>query len=281
MDAESDNTCSWHQFECHVNANMGDNKIRVGGFSVSRDEQIYTACKDLIYPAKAPPLFILPLRIHIARGPLIGTTITAEECSNTLLPRLNELWRQAGIIFDLVEVMEHSWPRKDNLIDVSAVHGKILSLCRDPSSGKMTGKKLRRDIFLGQLIGDDHLSPCTFDIWFFDMIGMDSQGCCIDRTSRTVIMGRRSTKGYAGPTERPLQCLGKTCAHELGHALHLNHPSGQKFKDGVPCDYFTGRNNLMTGGVDAAGGGGEALCPWQILVARFAAHEFLVALSDH
>ncbi len=65
----------------------------------------------------------------------------------------------------------------------------------------------------------------------------------------------------------------KTCAHELGHALSLDHPGRQRFPNGVSCTEQHGSNNLMTGGVDAAGGGGECLEAWQVLSARACAAE--------
>ena len=88
-------------------------------------------------------------------------------------------------------------------------------------------------------------------------------------------MGARSSKGYCVPTMRPVQCLGKTCAHELGHALGLDHPKGCFFSNGVSCTQKFGDNNLMTGGADNRGGGGCSLEEWQILVARETAEQFL------
>jgi hypothetical protein len=92
-------------------------------------------------------------------------------------------------------------------------------------------------------------------------------------------MGNRSTKGYTQPTTRPLHCLAKTCAHELGHALGLNHPKGETFSDGTPLTLRHGRDNLMTGGADARGGGGTKLEDWQIMVARYHAEQFLSTLN--
>lgn len=89
-------------------------------------------------------------------------------------------------------------------------------------------------------------------------------------------MGARSNKGYSEPTLRPLHCLAKTCAHELGHALGLGHPRGQHFSDGTPFSWQFGMNNLMTGGQDCKGGGGEKLEDWQILLARSTAEAFLM-----
>eukprot|EP00559_Dactyliosolen_fragilissimus_P001984 CAMPEP_0184867836 /NCGR_PEP_ID=MMETSP0580-20130426/27901_1 /TAXON_ID=1118495 /ORGANISM="Dactyliosolen fragilissimus" /LENGTH=67 /DNA_ID=CAMNT_0027368307 /DNA_START=809 /DNA_END=1012 /DNA_ORIENTATION=- len=61
-------------------------------------------------------------------------------------------------------------------------------------------------------------------------------------------------------------------AHELGHALGLNHPKGMKFKDGKNR---SNKNNLMTGGKDSMGGGGHFLENWQMLLARSHAENFL------
>lgn len=105
-------------------------------------------------------------------------------------------------------------------------------------------------------------------------------GCCISRESHTVIMGQRSTKGYPVPTIRPLPCLAKTCAHELGHALDLDHPRGKCFSDGTSYTHCYGRDNLMTGGQDNRGGGGSKLEEWQILVARNSAERFLQTLPN-
>ena len=42
---------------------------------------------------------------------------------------------------------------------------------------------------------------------------------------------------------------------------------------------FTGTDNLMSGGIDIMGGGGNLLCPWQILIARQSALQFLGTLT--
>jgi hypothetical protein len=46
--------------------------------------------------------------------------------------------------------------------------------------------------------------------------------------------------------------------HELGHALALDHPAGKAWScDGASKTAQFGRDNLMTGGQDRSGGGGE------------------------
>ncbi len=76
-----------------------------------------------------------------------------------------------------------------------------------------------------------------------------------------------------------MHCIAKTCAPELGHALSLNHPKGSVFPNGVSQSEVHGKNNLMTGGIDVLGGGGEMLEQWQIMCAREAANNFLSELK--
>ena len=152
---------------------------------------------------------------------------------------------------------------------------------RDPQTGAMRNKSHRRSIFLDKLLPNHcHENALkTYDIYFFDFIGQQSQGCCISRQTHTVIMGYRSTKGYTNPTVRPLHCLAKTAAHELGHALSLDHPFGQVFQNGDSKTKKHCRDNLMRGGRDVDGGGGNKLEDWQVLVSRKSAMDFLSSIE--
>ena len=88
-----------------------------------------------------------------------------------------------------------------------------------------------------------------------------------------VHVGMSTTKGEpdgAPPRVRTAEFLGRTLAHELGHALTLMHTRRRAFSDGTPCNH-SGRPNVMEGGTDAKGGAGVALELWQILAARAAA----------
>lgn len=225
------------------------------------------------------PTLTLPLRLHLCRDEtLTPCTLTRDQCLE-MLSRANFLWQEARIHWHLVDVVEEYFSHLDVSTKIT-LRERIWSLGRG-ADGKMANKDFRREMFLGSkgLIPNHHAHSDAFDVYYFDYVGNESQGCCISRDSRTVIMGQRSTKGYDIPTSRPLHCLGKTTAHEIGHALHLNHPAGRKFKNRVSvvstCYEFGDKANLMTGGKDSTGGGGEHLEKWQIVGARRCAEVFL------
>ncbi|OEU15704.1 hypothetical protein FRACYDRAFT_240397 [Fragilariopsis cylindrus CCMP1102] len=241
-----------------------------------------------------------------------------ELCQSIVEQINNRYWiKQAGMQFNLIDVKERYCtlgPTIENEIQHFITHQ-----LKRGTDGKMMYKKERRHKFCNVLLSsfldnsscsnnnknnknnnnskNDLLETTSniYDIWFIDMVGQQSQGQCIDRTSRTIIMGERSTKGYNEPTKRPHDCIAKTAAHELGHALSLNHPQkGMKFDDGRNQilssassssssskskynnkDNSNSNKNLMSGGSDIKGGGGSYLEQWQCSIAREAAQTFL------
>lgn len=275
-------TEDWLAYCQHVQEWDASRSLMPGSFSDTTAEHMWRQCCSVPIPATRPfPLLNLPLYLHLTRGSELGCDITSEECYRDLLPVINKYWCQAGIVWSPVQVKIHEWPDDPDGTRRSLERAResIWSLQRDKLTGMMMNKDHRRTLFLQELLPQAEQDLNTFDVYLFDFIGFESQGCCISRESRTVIMGVRSTKGYPEPTRRPLHCLAKTCAHELGHALGLNHPKGQCFSDGTPHTMIHGSNNLMTGGKDCTGGGGEKLEDWQILVARRHAEYFLQRLS--
>lgn len=172
-----------------------------------------------------------------------------------MIEMMNEYWKQAKIEWYLEEILYMNI-KSDTKMDENSlleVRNQIWSLHRDPNTGKMKNKEIRRQLFLDKLMEGYQSDLNTFDVYVFEFIGKESQGCCISRDTYTIIIGNKSTKGYIEPTIRPLPCLAKTCAHELGHALQLDHPKGMKFSNGVSCTFKYHHDNLMIGGADIYG----------------------------
>ena len=266
----SASTESWSQWKAQYREDFHrvNNSSVPGAFAISIDEKYFQCCKFNKFPRESAYILRLPLRFVLCRGKLVGCTLTRKDCE-AIVVEINRCWRQAGIQFFLIdEVYVNYAPDNDyNGMSLYEIREGINNLARGPD-GRMAGKEKRRDIFLRHLMKDrDFDSMEAFNVWIFDFIGNTSQGVCIDRETHTVIIGQRSNKGYPEITNRPLDCLGKTISHELGHALSLEHLLQRPFSCGSARN-DSGFKNLMEGGNDAKGGGGSYLDDWQILEAR-------------
>mmetsp|Transcript_6433 Transcript_6433/g.9349 ORF Transcript_6433/g.9349 Transcript_6433/m.9349 type:complete len:327 (+) Transcript_6433:125-1105(+) len=260
-----------------------------GYFAKKRDEAqfyyeiccLYSIERNIIQ--NLAPILSLPLIIYVLRSNYNddSSSVLNLGCSNALnkesmnhiVQGLNNYWMQASIKFEPVNIIDLE--TKGILpVEFESDANEIIS------KGRGLRGQDRKSFFINKLLRTLKLSLNTsqiifnhhYEVWFMDTIGDTLQGVCIDRRNRTIIMGERSTKGYKNLTARPHECLAKTMAHELGHALGLNHPKGMKFKDGKNR---SNKNNLMTGGKDSMGGGGHFLENWQMLLARSHAENFL------
>ena len=239
-----------------------------GAFAIPVDEKYFQCCKYNKFPRELAYVLRLPLRFVLCKGKLVGCTLNRGDCE-VLVKEINKYWKQAGIQFFLIDEVEVKYFLDRDYYGKSLYELRegINSLARGPD-GKMAGKEQRRDIFLQHLMKDRSFDSMeAFNVWVFDFIGNTSQGVSIDRDTHTVIIGQRSNKGYPEITVRPLDCLGKTISHELGHALSLEHLIQRPFSCGTARN-DSGMRNIMEGGSDVKGGGGGHLDDWQILQAR-------------
>lgn len=292
---DSVETSCWEKYQERVTAyNNYLIQEHPGQFAVDRDERFYQQCLEChLPPSSEIPILRLDLKVHLLRNKYIGcSNMLNEESIKTIVQQTNEYWLPARIQFRLIDVVERNWTTIEQQNNYAVSEEEQIqvkdfiyeSLTRGPD-GKMMKKGQRKHVFLNKILSSFEYyrikssmidSINVFDVWFFDCTGQKSQGICINRSKRTVILGERSSKGYPVLTCRPLHCIAKTMAHELGHALDLNHPAGKRFTDGKgKCSANRSHKNLMQGGKDRKGGGGSYLEPWQICLTRWSATKFL------
>lgn len=150
----------------------------LGSFSVTIEEKSWLqTCAVPLPDQRSFSILKLPLRIHLARGGELGCDMSEEDCRFIVIV-LNRLWLQAGIIWELTEIMPLEW--KDDpdgsRSSILAARESIWSLHRDVNTGAMMNKGFRRDLFLQKLLPDAAKDMDTFDVYIFDFIGHQSQG---------------------------------------------------------------------------------------------------------
>lgn len=175
---------TWHEYSENVGAWKTARKAIPGEFSCGLDERMWMLAKECPLPElSVMPVLILPLRIHLVRGLELGCSLTLEECFNQLVPSMNQYWKQAGIEWNLIEVVNKEWPDDINgsRVLLNQARCGIHGLCRDPNTGMMAEKGFRRKLFLEHLIPEALQDRATYDVYIFDFIGNESQGMLVYR----------------------------------------------------------------------------------------------------
>jgi hypothetical protein len=150
-----------------------------GAFAESPAETSWNLSRSIPLPTLGTiPILVLPLRIHLASGPEFGCSLTEDEVNFHVVPMMNEYWAQAGIEWTLECVRAMEWPADPDGTRSSLADARngIWNLRRDPSTGKMAGKDVRRELFLGCLLRGFREAVDAYDVHVFDFIGEESQG---------------------------------------------------------------------------------------------------------
>jgi hypothetical protein len=176
---------AWSAYVAARDQWLAQRRLQPGAFA-SPAETYYNLSCCVPLPLDAIPILVLPLRVHLARGPEFGCTLTEDDLNFQIVPLMNEYWAQARIEWTLESVESASWPEDMELVDAEGTEGVrrslgevrsgIWNLKRDPETGKMAGKGLRRDLFLGCLLKGFRERADMYDVHVFDFIGEESQG---------------------------------------------------------------------------------------------------------
>lgn len=187
-----------------------------GFFSLPPEEKFHRQCQRCPLTTEIcsqMPLITLPLRIHLIRSEELGCSHDLNADSVKLIvDKMNTYWKQSAIQFQLSHDNNdttkncNSSSNNDGVMErhideivpqetrQKARHFIKHGLTRG-RDGKMQNKDQRRLVFLDVILNtlNYRSNLQSYDLYFMDIIGMGSQGVCIDRSTRTVIMGERST----------------------------------------------------------------------------------------
>ena len=157
----------WQAYEVDVEKWKLSRSVVPGSFATDRSAIAYELSKAVQLPAiSLIPWMQLPLRVHLVRGIELGCKLSADKLRSTVMSVTNSFWEQARIQWVLCAVLEESFDQVLSVSERLTIREQIWSLKRDPATGMMAGKDVRRDIFLKQLLPSHSSSEAarTYDV---------------------------------------------------------------------------------------------------------------------
>lgn len=164
------------------------------------------------------------------KGVGLTSWIEKKGLEHQVLTEINRIWRPAQIEWAIEKIVEDHFSTEDSKSSEDALH-QIMQSKRD-DSGKSDPSRIPE---IESFFTPQHLHPVVQNLHFFPYLGTTSQGHAING-GNIAHVGLWTDKPSGGnrPPKRTLLVeplpfligsLGRTCAHELGHNLRLNHPS--------------------------------------------------------
>ena len=179
-------------------------------------------------------LMQLPVRFYIVhdvgmkqRGVQLETWVTRDHITKELLPEINRIWDQAGIAWALESIVDISVGQEPGLAN------KIQTVVTASRDSDAAVNKARTRV-IREICRLDERPQALYCIYLFPYVGQTYQGFA-SMNGTDVVVGMWTDKPSRGenPPQRALLVepepfkigsLGRTCAHELGHNLGLDHP---------------------------------------------------------
>lgn len=192
------------------------------------------------FPTESGGIIQLPVRFHIVKdvemekkGVTMKMWLTPKDVEQTILPEINKIWLPAGI----------QWAVESIIIEgPGPIPDKEKALRYIAESNRETPDRTKRIL---SLLNQKNRHPVINNLYFVPFVGATSQGFALfgggsalednsDGGSRCVVgvWTDKPSGGIKPPQRFPLSegmpykigSIARTCSHELGHNLLLQHP---------------------------------------------------------